>query len=132
MSGQEHKKNWSVDWWVGIRVLPLIEHSVKDEEEIIGQQQCPGKLSWGAGIWAALWLLWLAVSAGIYPNVPVEECSPTQIKKKDQTKKLETEVAGVAGSQAPNDTSRKAKRGKSGRMRAKSQYTESEDSEDSD
>ena len=43
MSGQEHKKNWSVDWWVGIRVLQLIEHSVKDDEEIIGQQQCPGK-----------------------------------------------------------------------------------------
>ena len=89
MSEQGQKKMWSVDWRLGFRTFTLIEHSVKDEEKIIGQQQCPSKLSWGAGIWAALWLLWLAVSAGIYPNVPVEECSqctPTQIKKKDQTK----------------------------------------------
>ena len=132
MSGQEQKNRWSVDWWVGFRILPLVEHSVKDEEKIIGQRQCPSKLSWGAGIWAALWLLWLAVSAEIYPNEPVEECShctPSQIKKKDQTKEIETKVTGVAGSQAPNNTSRKAKWGRSGRIRANDQDTESEDSE---
>ena len=53
-------------------------------------------------------------------------------KEKGPDKKTETEITGVAGSQVPNDTSRKSKRGKSGRMRAKSQYTESEDSEDAD
>ena len=68
MSGQEQKKRWLVDWWVGTRILPLVEHSVKDEEKIIGQRQCPSKLSWGAGIWAALWLLWLAVSCLLYTS----------------------------------------------------------------
>ena len=130
MSGQEKKINRLVKWWVGTKTLPLVYHSVKDEENIIGQQQCQSKLPWGTGIWAALWLLWLAISAGIYPiypNAPVEEYTPSQVEKEDQKKKLETKVTEISGSQAPNDTSRKTKRGKSGRMRAKSQDTESED-----
>ena len=67
MSGQEQKINRLVKWWVGTKTLPLVDHSVKDEENIIGQQQYQNKLPWGAGIWTALWLLWLAISVGIYP-----------------------------------------------------------------
>ena len=135
ISGKEQKINRLVKWWVGTKTLPLVDHSVKDEENIIGQQQYQNKLPWGAGIWTALWLLWLAISAGIYPiypNAPVEEYAPSQTGKKEQTKrKLENKITGQSGSQTPDDTSRKARKGKSGRMRARSQDTESEDFEES-
>ena len=44
MSGQEQKINRLVKWWVGTKTLPLVDHSVKDEENIIGQQRYQSKL----------------------------------------------------------------------------------------
>ena len=134
-SEKEQKMNRLVKWWVGTKTFPLVDHSVKDEENVIGPQQHQNKLPWGTGIWTALWLLWLAISTGIYPiypNAPVEEYAPSQTGKKEQTKrKLENKITGQSGSQTPDDTSRKARKGKSGRMRARSQDTESEDFEES-
>ena len=74
--------------------------------------------------------MWLAISAGIYPSEPTEQCShctTSQVKEDDHTENIETEKTRLAGSQAPNNTSRKAKWGRSGRLRAKEQETESED-----
>ena len=127
--------NRLVKWWVGTKTFPLVDHSVKDEENIIGPQQHQNKLPWGTGIWTALWLLWIAIIAGIYPiypNTPVEEDTPGQAEQKDQTKrKIETLITGQSGSQTPNDTSRKSRKRISRRMRAKGQDAESEDFEDS-
>ena len=52
---------WSVDWWLGFRILPIIEHSVKEEEKIIGQRQLPARMSWGARFWSTLWIMWIAM-----------------------------------------------------------------------
>ena len=108
---------------------------VKDEENIIGPQQHQNKLPWGTGIWTALWLLWIAIIAGIYPiypNTPVGVYTPGQTEQKGQTKrKIEALITEQSGYQTPSDKSRKSRTGISGRMRVQSQDAESENFEDS-
>ena len=134
-SEKDQKMNRLVKWWVGTKTFPLVDHSVKDVENIIGPQQHQNKLPWGTGIWTAFWLLWIAIIAGIYPiypNTPVEVHTPGQTEQKGQTKgKIEALITEQSGSQAPNDTSRKSRTKISGKMRARNLDAESENFEDS-
>ena len=88
-SENKQKINRLVKWWVGTETFPLVDHSDKKEENIVGPQQHQSKLPWGTGIWTAIWLLWLAIIAGIYPiypNTPLVVYAQNQAERKGQAK----------------------------------------------
>ena len=47
---------WSVDWWLGFRIFPLVENSVNDEEKTIGKKKLATEMSWGARIQSTMWI----------------------------------------------------------------------------
>ena len=99
------------------------------DENIVGPQQHQSKLPWGTGIWTAIWLLWLAIIAGIYPiypNTPLVVHAQNQAERKGQAKgEIEAGVKEQSESQAPNDTSRKLRPELLGKIRERNLDTES-------
>ena len=106
-----------------------MDHSVKDEENIVGLQQHQNKLPWGTGIWTAMWLLWVAIISGIYPiypNIPAEMRISGKAEGNSQAEeKIEAVSTEQAESQALDSTSRRSRTEISGRMKEKNLDTES-------
>ena len=100
-----------MNWWIGTKTFPLVDHSVRKEEKIVGPQQHQSKLPWGTGVWTAIWLLWIAIIAGIYPiypTMPVVVHTPDQAGRKSEIKgEMEAVITEQSESQAPDDASRK-------------------------
>ena len=87
-----HTNKWSVDWWLGFRIFPLVEHSVKDEEKTIGQEKWPTEKSWGARIRSTMWIMWIVLCTGAPPNEPTKKCLhcfSAQTKREDPIEKTE-------------------------------------------
>ena len=121
--------NRLVKWWVGTKTFPLVDHSVKDEENVVGPQQHQNKLPWGTGIWTGIWLLWIAIISGIYPicpNTPAEVHTPGQAGRKSQAKgKIEAVITEQSESQALDSTSRRSRTEISGRIKKRNLDAES-------
>ena len=94
-------------YWIGTKTYPLVDHSTKQEEKIVGPQQHQSKLSWWTGIYKAIWLLWTAIIVGIYPICQAEsvvEHTSDQVRGKKQIKeKIETVSTEQSGFQAPSE-----------------------------
>ena len=56
-----HTNEWSVDWWLGFRIFPLVKHSVKYKERTIGQKEWSTEKSWVARILSTLWIIWIVL-----------------------------------------------------------------------
>ena len=121
--------NRLVKWWIGTKTFPLVDHSVKDGENIVGPQQHQNKLPWGTGIWTAIWLLWVAIISGIYPiypNIPTEMRVSGKAGGNSQAKeKIEAVSTEQSESQALDSTSRRSRTEISGRMKKKNLDAES-------
>jgi hypothetical protein len=107
-----HQKiNRLVKCWIGTKTFPLVDHSIQQEEKVVGPQQHQNKLSWGKGVLIAMWYLWIAIIAGVYPvypTPPVVVHIPDQAGRKSQIKgEMEAVITEQSVSQAPNNESRK-------------------------
>ena len=103
----QQETNRSMKYWIGTKTYPLVDHSAKQEERIVGPQQHQSKLSWWKGVYTAIWLLLTAIIVGIYPICQTEsvvEHTSEQAKGKNQIReKRKTVSTEQSGFQAPSE-----------------------------
>ena len=118
---------WSVDWWLGFRIFPLVEHSVKDAEKTVGQKKLSTEMSWGARIQSTMWIIWIVLCTGAPPNEPAKQClhcPSTQTKREDPIERIEGREIGLAEAQSPSTTREENRRERLRKPRTRKQETE--------
>ena len=116
-------------YWIGTKTYPLVDHSAKQEEKVVGPQQHQNKLSWWTGIYTAMWLLWTAIIVGIYRICQAEsvvEHTSDQARGKNQIKeKIETVSTEQSGFQAPSEENKEFRPEPLGKSRGRNLDAES-------
>ena len=128
-SGNNQERNRTMKYWVGTKTYPLVDHSIKQEEKIVGPQQHQSKLPWWTGIYTAIWLLWTAIIVGIYPICQAEsvvEHTSDQARKENQIKEKNGTVSTEqSGFQAPSKENKGFRPDPFGKSRGRNLDTES-------